>query len=354
MRTKIFTITASIAISLAFAVTGCTSSRSDAQIAQDVQNKINSDANIQNKQVTITSDKGMVTLTGSANSDVERADAGNDAGQVQGVKTVVNNLQVASAAMPAQNMNDMNQQSAANPEPPVTQQRSRTGTTSTRVHRRAQPVRDYNNTQTQSDASSTGIGSGNAVNTPPPAPAPPATVTIPDGSTVSIRLIDPLNSDTNRSGDTFRASLEQPLVGSNDSVAVPAGSEIQGTVVDAKPSTHFSGHSDLVLQLTSITSGGRTYEISTNQWQKQGSGRGKRSAETIGGGAGLGALIGGLLGGGKGAAIGAGAGAAAGTGVQGATKGQKVELPSETRLDFRLQNSLTVTPTGTSARNRAQ
>ncbi len=82
----------------------------------------------------------------------------------------------------------------------------------------------------------------------------------------------------------------------------------------------------------------------------QGTGRGKRTAATVGGGAALGAIIGGIAGGGKGAAIGAGAGAAAGTGVQGVTKGQKVELPSETVLDFQLAQPVTVTPAAT--RNR--
>src|SRR5205823_14862149 len=84
-----------------------------------------------------------------------------------------------------------------------------------------------------------------------------------------------------------------------------------------------------------------------NQWDRKGTGRGKRTAATVGGGAALGAVIGAIAGGGKGAAIGAGAGAAAGTGVQGVTKGQKVELPAETVLDFELAQPVTVTPVAT-------
>ena len=112
---------------------------------------------------------------------------------------------------------------------------------------------------------------------------------------------------------------------------------IEGRVVTAHPSSHFSGHSELVLQVTKISAGGKSYDVNTSEWSKQGAGRGKRTAETIGGGAGIGALIGALAGGGKGAAIGAGVGAAAGTGVQGVTHGEAVRLAPETRLDFRLQ-----------------
>src|SRR5688500_2020079 len=90
-------------ISLVLALTlamGCAKQRSDADIAGDVQSRINSDSNIQNKAITVTADKGVVALSGAVNSEMERAAAGNDAGMVDGVKTVNNNLQVASAAMP--------------------------------------------------------------------------------------------------------------------------------------------------------------------------------------------------------------------------------------------------------------
>ena len=175
----------------------------------------------------------------------------------------------------------------------------------------------------------------------------PASVTIAEGTPLSVVLIDGLSSESNHDGDTFRATLSAPLVGENDQVAIPANSEIEGRVVTAHPSSHFSGHSELVLQVTKISAGGKSYDVNTSEWSKQGAGRGKRTAETIGGGAGIGALIGALAGGGKGAAIGAGVGAAAGTGVQGVTHGEAVRLAPETRLDFRLQSPLTVTPTST-------
>jgi len=347
------------AIVLLAVLTGCDrfaalGGRSDTQIASDVQGKINGDANVTNKQIGVTADHGVVTLSGNAGSDMERTAAGNDAGQVEGVKTVVNNIQVLSAAnQPTAPMgvnSDMG--SAANPSVNTSTTTSSTGTTSTRLHRRKpSAASSYNDSSYTSDnGANTNIASNTA--SAPPAYTPPAPVTIPEGTTLSVNLIDSLSSESNKTGDTFRASLETPLVGDDGRVAIPAGSEVEGTVVDAKSAAHFAGSSNLALQLTRVTVGGKSYDITTSQWAKKGAGRGARTAETIGAGAGVGALIGGLIGGGKGAAIGAGAGGAAGTGVQAATKGEAVKLPSETRLDFSLINSITVTPGSNSSRQR--
>jgi hypothetical protein len=100
--------------------------------------------------------------------------------------------------------------------------------------------------------------------------------------------------------------------------------------------------------LTKLSFNGKSYDIETNEYKKEGASRGKRTAETIGGGAAIGALIGGLTGGGKGAAIGAGLGAGAGTGVQAVTKGQQIQIPSETRIEFQLNAPLTVQPSASS------
>jgi hypothetical protein len=101
----------------------------------------------------------------------------------------------------------------------------------------------------------------------------------------------------------------------------------------------------VVLQLDSISSGGQTYNIQTNQYSRDGSSRGKNTAEKVGGGAAIGAIIGALAGGGKGAAIGAAAGGGLGGGVQAAGKGQQIKLPSETVLNFTLQAPVTVVAT---------
>jgi hypothetical protein len=134
-------------------------------------------------------------------------------------------------------------------------------------------------------------------------------------------------------------------------VVIPAHSDVTGVVTDAKDAGHFSGSSSLSLTLTTLTVNEKSYRIITEQFQQQGQGRGKNTAAKVGGGAAIGALIGGLAGGGKGAAIGAGVGAGGGTAVQGATKGEQVTLASESIVNFKLADSLTVTPVGTYNRN---
>src|SRR5437588_6897777 len=350
---KIFQASTLAILLSAVLLSGC-SSRSDSQVASDVQSKINSDGNVQSKQIGINSNKGVVTLTGSVNSDMERSAAANDAAQVQGVKTVVNALQVNNAGNQQSDNMAMNNEPMNNQYQSVPQRPAR----STHRNKPAPASNDYANDSVTRNNTGTGIGSStpNSMASNPVASAPPApvSVTIAEGTPISVTLIDGLSSESNHVGDTFRASLVAPLVDENDRVAIPANSDVQGHIVAVQPSTHFSGHSALTLQLDKVTAGGRSYDISTNQWSKQGAGRGKRSAVTIGGGAGLGALIGGIVGGGKGAAIGAGAGAAAGTGVQGVTHGEAVRLASETRVDFRLQQPVTVTPASTAKRQTVQ
>jgi uncharacterized protein YcfJ len=101
----------------------------------------------------------------------------------------------------------------------------------------------------------------------------------------------------------------------------------------------------LQLELTRLVIDGKDFPLISSDYNVQGKSRGADSAKKVGGGAVLGAIIGGIAGGGKGAAIGAAAGGGAGAGVQILTKGQQVKVPSETLLEFRLQQPVTVTPT---------
>ena len=126
---------------------------------------------------------------------------------------------------------------------------------------------------------------------------------------------------------------------------MPAGVELTGHLVEVKSAGKFAGQSSVVIQLDNLKSGGKTYELQTDQYKKTGSSRGKNTAEKVGGGAVLGGIIGAIAGGGKGAAIGAAAGAGVGGGVQAATKSQQIKLPSETVLNFTLQAPITVVQT---------
>jgi len=168
-------------------------------------------------------------------------------------------------------------------------------------------------------------------------------VTIPAGTTLAIRLVDGIDSERNQPGETFKATLNSPLSVEGD-VVIPAGYDVEGHLVDVKSAGKFAGKSVVVLQLDRISVGGKSYAIQTDEYKREGSSRGKNTAEKVGAGAAIGAIIGGIAGGGKGAGIGAAAGGGLGGGVQAATKGQQIKLPSETVVNFTLQSPLTVIP----------
>jgi hypothetical protein len=188
------------------------------------------------------------------------------------------------------------------------------------------------------------------VQTPPP-PPPPKKFIIDQGTQLTVRLMDPIDSEKNQTGDTFHATLNAPIT-SDGEEAIPAGVEITGHLISVKSAGKFAGQSEVVMQLDSVTSGGKTYNLQTDQYKKTGSSRGKNTAEKVGGGAAIGAIIGAIAGGGKGAAIGGAAGAGVGGGVQAATRGQQIKLPSETILNFTLQAPVTVVQTPNPNANR--
>lgn len=174
--------------------------------------------------------------------------------------------------------------------------------------------------------------------TPAPASAArSAKVDIPAGTAITVRMIDGVDSETNRVGETFRASLDEPLM-SGGEVVVPRGADAVVKLVDDKEAGRISGKSELKLDLVSVSVNGRTLDVNTEEITQAGESRTAQSGKVIGGTAALGAIIGGIAGGGKGAAIGAVSGAGAGTAVQVLTKGSKVRIPSETRLRFTLRD----------------
>ncbi len=169
-------------------------------------------------------------------------------------------------------------------------------------------------------------------------------VTIPAGQSLLVRMIDGVDSSKNHVGDVFHASLETDLNVGN-SIVARKGTDVYGRLAQAKEAGHMSGSSELQLELTRIVIDGKDYPVVSSDYSLKGKGRGSDTAKKVGGGAVAGAIIGAIAGGGKGAAIGAGAGSAAGAGVQVFTRGQQVKVPSETLLEFRLQQPVMVAPT---------
>jgi len=152
-------------------------------------------------------------------------------------------------------------------------------------------------------------------------------------------MIDSVDSEVSQVGQTFQASLDDPII-VNGEIAIPRGADIVAKLVEDKQSGKISGRTELTMDLVSIRINGRMVDLNTEEVTTSSQSQGNKSAKVIGGTAVVGAVLGGIFGGGKGAAIGATSGAGAGAAVQVLSKGQRVKIPSETRLSFTLQNPL--------------
>lgn len=161
-----------------------------------------------------------------------------------------------------------------------------------------------------------------------------ARIVVLSGTVVTVRTIDSINSDENNVGDTFRATLEDPIV-VNGQTVVPTGSDVTIKIVRVEQSGRITGHEEVALALDSVMVNGQRVAAVSNDAEVAAKSRGEQSAKVIGGTAVVGAIIGAIAGGGKGAAIGAATGAGAGAAIQ-AIRGQRIQIPSESRLDFAL------------------
>jgi hypothetical protein len=300
----------------------------DQQITADITSRLNAEAALNGQNIQVEVANGRATLNGSVTDEASRALASNDAGAVNGVKTVINNLVVtpAQAAIvppPA-------------PEPPARKAVRKPTAPKNLPPPPPEPVQEAAQPLAPEPVREVA---------PPPPPKPIVKVlTLPAGTTVSIRMTDALETGQTQANTAFHASLAADLV-ADGMVAIPRGANVVGRVVESKDATHYAGSSSLTLELTQIRSQGQTYHLVTDSFSQQGKGRGANTAKKVGGGAAIGAIIGAIAGGGKGAAIGAAAGGGVGAGANTITKGEQVKIPSETLLQFRLQNPVTVTKT---------
>ena len=330
---------------------GCARKPDDAKISSQIQLKYSQDSGLSSRQLTVQASNGIVTLTGFVENDAQREAAARQAASVDGVKEVVNNLQVGNttsatppAAEPKVGGTKLAGSVPSNASPRV------------RKANRSRPVKG-DGEQGDSSSSAHAVAENSEPSAPaapdkpsvdahqpdpaPAAPPQPLKITIEQGTPVTVRLIDSIDSEKNQVGDTFHATLSAHL-SAEGFEAIPVGTDITGHIVDLKSASKFAGKSLVVLQLDSISSNGQTYNLETDKYRKEGSSRGKNTAEKVGGGAIIGGIIGAIAGGGKGAAIGSAAGAGVGGGVQAASKSQQIKLPSETVLNFTLQAPVTV------------
>ena len=309
--------------------------RTDQQVAGDIHAKLQNETALagQNIQVSVTT--GVVTLRGKVPDDATRNLAGIESGNVEGVKTVVNNLTVQPSS----------QQASATPPPALVNEKR----TKPQAHGRREEAEVTLPPQPAPPPKP--VPMQPAVDEPPPPPPVPdlpkpvvKQLTIEEGTIVEVRLSDALDSETATPSQRFHGSLAYDLV-ANGVVAIPRGSAVEGRVTAVNDAGHFAGSASLSLELTELTVRGQRVSLTTESYTQSAAGRGSNTAKKVVGGGAFGAFIGALAGGGKGAAIGTLAGAAAGAGAQGVTRGQQVQIHTETLLDFRLQSPLTVAVT---------
>ncbi|HYT23584.1 MAG TPA: BON domain-containing protein [Candidatus Polarisedimenticolia bacterium] len=305
---------------------------SDDAITTDIKAKMFSEPALKAATVDVVSKQGEVTLTGQVPDDAARLAAYKIASETKGVSRVNDQMSVAAAQISVP-------QAAAPTPQAAPAKRAIKAKTSAKAEKSRQTAAV---SPASSAAEPMAAASPPAAEPAPPPPPQPVTMTVPANTIVTVRTIDSIDSKTNQAGQVFKASLDAPIVVDNK-VIVPAGADAYVKLVDAKSAGRVTGRSELGLELASIVFQGKTYNVVSSDVKQSGTSRGKQSAERIGGGAALGALIGAVAGGGKGAAIGAAVGGGAGTGVQVFTKGQQVKIPSETRLDFTLQQPLDIT-----------
>ena len=226
----------------------CSKAPDDSQLTSQIQSKLNEDSGLHGKPITVQTSGGVVTLSGTVENETQREAAARYASATPGIKEVVNNLQTASS--------DHVRASDARCEP-GSRQRIAASTRAKPLAAKPRPSTPRHRTQSDSTEM--------AANAPPPAaaeqaaaeeqpapapaaaPAPlhlPKKVTVPSGTSMAIRLIDPIDSEKAQPGQTFRATLDAPLPSDGD--AVPSGYDVKGHIEDVKSAGKFAGQSLLV------------------------------------------------------------------------------------------------------------
>jgi hypothetical protein len=333
---------ATILAALALTIAGCKSCpppppTDDGSLTAALQSRIAGDGALSTESIQSSVQTGVATLTGSVSSEAARSLAAADAAQVPGIRTVVNNLTVQAPTSAA---------SVAPPSIPVASSRASAPKSPAKpkpapIVRQPQPAELP---ATQAEAAPPPPPPAPAPElpaAPPPPPPPPAfrNITVPPDTIIPVRITQTLDSATSQLGDTFSGTIAADVI-LDDVVVLRQGTPVTGRVSAVQEAAHYKGNSLLTIELTSINRRNERLPITTEPYSVQGKGRGKNTAEKVGGGAAVGAILGGILGGGKGAAIGAAAGGGVGAGANTVTRGEQVQIASETLVRFHLSNTL--------------
>jgi BON domain len=345
MRQRLLFSVAILAIAFG---SGCSKKPDDAALVASIKSQMFSDAQLKGSNLDVTAKNGEVTLSGTVPNDAAHLDAYKITSQLAGVVKVNDQIQVQEA------QNSQPPETAVEPAPAPPPARAPAKAHKKRKKELAPPPQDQyaaNNPPAENPPPQDQTQEAPPVQPapPPPAPAPPPPpppqpkqVQVSAGTTLTIRMIDGIDSSVNQAGEIFHASLENPIVVDNQ-VIVSKGADVYVRLVNASSAGRMTGKSELGLELVKLDYQGQSYPLVSTSYTVSGSSRGKNTAAKVGGGAALGAIIGALAGGGKGAAIGAGVGGAGGGIYQVSTHGKQVKVPSETKLDFQLNQPVTIT-----------
>jgi hypothetical protein len=280
--------------------------RDDIAITNSIQAKLFQDPSLKMQDIRVSTQDGVVTLTGTVDTQNQQAAVDRIASMEPGVVKVIDSLSVNASAPTAPANVEYSAPAPSQPAQAPSQP--------------SNPSQSFGSTEAEDQS------------------VPPS-LHLSSGTLVSVRLTQALSSDHNRSGDGFTATLEQPVV-VNGWVVARRGQTVEGRVVNAQKAGRVKGTSQLEITLTELTLvNGQQLPVRTRLIESSGGTTKGRDAHAIGTTTGVGAMIGAIAGEGHGAAIGAGIGAAAGVAGVLLTRGRPTVIPPEALLTFRLESS---------------
>jgi hypothetical protein len=346
-------------LAMALGFFGCSKSRNDETIMTGIKAGLFSDAQTKSANIDVVVKNGTATLVGEVPDENTRYEAFKIAKETSGVVNVEDQMTLpqppagtarrsAASANPAANTGPVSKPARGLRQDP---QSLPVRPLASAANAKTPPptLHDEPQQSVQSQPSSEVNDTPAPVSAPaaPPTPATPAApavrqVSVPAGTPVHIQMIDSVDSATNHIGDMFHASLTSPIAINGETI-LPTGTDVYVKLTNSNSAGRLTGRSELTVQLARLDFQGKSYSLASDDYQEVGKSRGKRTAVGAGAGAAVGAVLGGIFGGGRGAAIGAGAGAGAGTAGAASTGNKQVRIPSETKLDFNLQQPVDLT-----------
>ncbi len=314
--------------------------RADADIQTDVANVLAQSPQLQGQHITAATIQGSVTLSGTVQNNSAKQIAQQVASQVNGVRSVENNLTIDNTPEQQPAQADQSADEQVPPPPPYDQGVSAPDQADNQPNNA--PMQQQDSNYPQQDYPQRDY--------PQPVSGP---VMLPSGTLLNVRTSEPLDARKLQVGTMFQATVANDVY-QGSVLAIPRGAVLTGQVTGVKKPGDLAGKSGLQLQITSLSLGGQTYALTTDAWTGEGPGKGGYSAANTAGGAAFGALLGAVFGGGPGAAVGAVAGGATGLAASAATKGPQVLIPPEAVLNFHLASPVTVTPVSYQEAQRLQ